>query len=255
MRYYRIDQDVYLEKIRHDLKNKLVVDVPAGKGDQAGYVLDNGGSVIAFDLFPKDFQEDRVKCNKLDLMKDSIPVDDGVADMVFCFEGFEHFQDLMRVFNEFNRVLKTGGTLLISTPSKSSLVAKLNYLLFESEPGRLMPANEIDDFWKTEGKDVYYGHIFLRGLQELRLLAKLSNFNIDEIVFTRLSRGSLLLLPIFYPFILFKSFRTYKRHMKRDKGLLKNKMKESVYKEQLNININPKNLINRHTIIAFKKGK
>ena len=70
----------------------------------------------------------------------------------------------------------------------------------------------------------------------------------------RLSKGSLFLFPFFYPLILLRSFSAYYRNIRKDKNLSINGKKD-VYKEQLLININPKNLLSKHTLIIFKKEK
>jgi len=195
-----------------------------------------------------------VKCKRANILE-KIPVKNNYADMLVSQEGIEHFSDQIKVFKEFNRVLKKEGKLIITTPSYSNLAARFNYLLFEREEPKSMPPNEIDDIWmsdKTITNEIYYGHIFLIGLQKLRIIGKLSGFKINEIRYVRLSKGSLFLLPFFYPLILFHSLKAYYKHMKKDKGLSK-EAKRGVYKEQLLININPKNLINKHIFIIFEK--
>ena len=177
--------------------------------------------------------------------------------MLICQEGIEHFSDQLKTFKEFNRVLKKNGELLITTPSYSNLTSKFSYLLFESESSKQMPPNEIDDIWmsdKTITKEIYYGHIFLIRLQKLRILAKLSGFEIKEIKYLRLSKSSLFLFPFFYPLIFVSSYLRYFRNIKKHKNIPKCN-KTDVYKEQLKININPNNLLNHHIFIIFKKEK
>lgn len=243
----------FFENRKIDLKNKIVVDIPAGNGVTAEMLLNFGAQVKAFDLFPEYFMLDSVKCHFADVMKE-IPLENDHADWLICQEGIEHFSDQLKALKEFNRVLKRGGHLMITTPSYSSLSAKLSYLLFESETNRSMPPNEINDIWmSSENKnEIYYGHIFLIGLQKLRTLAKLSGFKIEEIEYVRVSKGSLLLLPFLYPIILINSCFVYLRHIKKNTEISV-EAKKNVYLEQLKINISVKNLINRHTLIHFKK--
>jgi hypothetical protein len=100
--------------------------------------------------------------------------------------------------------------------------------------------------------EIYYGHIFLIGLQKLRTLAKLSGFKIEKIKYVRISKGSLLLLPFLYPLILINSCFVYLRNINKNSEISM-ETKKKVYLEQLKINIGIKNLINRHTLIHFKK--
>jgi SAM-dependent methyltransferase len=197
---------------------------------------------------------DDLQCKRADIMK-GIPMDDKSSDMIICQEGIEHFSNQLKVFKEFNRVLSKNGELVITTPSYSNLSSKFSYMLFESEISKKMPPNEIDDIWmsdKTITNEIYHGHIFLIGLQKLRVLGKLSGFRIKEIKYLRLSKGSIFLFPILYPLILIRSVLVYRRHLKRNKKTSIDK-KINVYKEQLFININPLNLLNKHTFITFTK--
>ncbi len=253
IKYYVKD---YLESIKSQLKNWIVIDIPAGNGATSEFLNGIGAKVKSFDLFPEYFMVKNIECKRADILN-KIPVDDNYADLLICQEGIEHFCDQIKVFKEFNRVLRKQGKLVITTPSYSNLSAKFSYLLFESETGPLMPPNEIDDLWmsdKSITNEMYYGHIFLIGLQKLRLIGKLSGFKISEIKYVRLSKGSLLLFPFFYPLILLRSFLTYYKNARKVKNLSQRREKD-VYKKQLLINIDPKNLLNRHTFIVFEKEK
>lgn len=246
----------YLDGIRAELKGKKILDIPAGNGATTELLLEAGADVEAFDLFPEYFLLKGTECRRADIT-DRIPVPDGYADMVTCQEGIEHFPDQLKTFRELNRVLKMNGRLLLTTPSYSSLSAKLSYLLFESETHKTMPPNEIDDIWMADkgvSNELYHGHIFMIGLQKLRMLAKLSGFRIAGLRYMRLSKGSLALFPFFYPLIWLSSWQRYFRNLKKHPEIPL-QSKKDVYREQLRINISPKNLLNKHTFIIFEKEK
>lgn len=238
------------------MKNKIVIDIPAGNGVTSKILLDNGAKAEPYDLFPEYFMVKNVECKRADII-DKIPVNNNHADMLICQEGIEHFSDQLKTFKEFNRVLKEKGTLIITTPSYSNLASKFSYLLFESENYKKMPPNEIDDIWMSDKSittELYHGHIFLLGLQKLRIIGKLSGFIIKEIKYIRLSKGSVVLLPFFYPFIFVSSYLRYFKNLKKHKEL-KLSYKKSVYKEQLKINLSAQNLLNHHIFIVFEKEK
>lgn len=244
----------YLDGIREELRNRIVIDVPAGNGATTEILLENGAKVEAYDLFPEYFMLKDIECKRADIV-DKIPVTNNYADMLICQEGIEHFSDQTKTFKEFNRVLKLNGKLLITTPSYSNLASKFSYLLFESENTKLMPPNEIDDIWmsdKSVTKEIYYGHIFLVGLQKLRVIGKLTGFKVKEIKYLRLSKSSLLLFLFFYPIIFISSYLRYFKNIKKHKEIPK-AYKQKVYTELLKINLNPKNLLNKHTFIIFEK--
>lgn len=246
----------YLELRKKELINKIIIDVPAGNGATTELLLNYGAKVEPFDLFPEYFMLKNIECKQANIL-DKVPVADNYADMLICQEGIEHFSDQLKVIKEFNRVIKKNGELIITTPSYSNLAAKYSYLLFESETAKQMPPNEINDIWmsdKTLTNEIYHGHIFLIGLQKLRVLAKLSGFKIKEIKYVRLSKGSLLLFPFFYPIIFLSSYLRYFINLNKNKKVSKS-IKTAVYKEQLKINISSSNLLSKHIFIIFEKEK
>ncbi|MDO9256482.1 MAG: class I SAM-dependent methyltransferase [Bacteroidales bacterium] len=240
--------------IKPEMKDKIVIDIPAGNGVTTEILLELDAKVEPFDLFPEYFMLKNIECKRADIMG-KIPVADNYADWVVCQEGIEHFSDQLKAFKEFSRILKIEGKLLITTPSYSNLSAKLSYLLFESETFKQMPPNEIDDIWMSDKaitEELYHGHIFLLGVQKLRILAKLAGFRIKEIRYIRISKSSLFLFPFFYPFIFISSYVRYFRNLRKHKEISM-QSKKDVYKEQLKINIAPRTLLNHHTFIVFEK--
>ncbi len=244
----------YLYEIKEDLKGKVVLDVPAGNGVTSEILLELGSRVEAFDLFPEYFLLKDIPCKKADI-NEGLPVEDGHADYIICQEGIEHFHDQIKMFSEFNRALKPGGKLLITTPSYSNLMAKMSYSLFESEYyHKLMPPNEIDSVWfgDTAQRKIYYGHIFFLGLQKMRVLAKLSGFKLSRINFVRINKMALILFPFWYPFIFLSSWYTYSKAMRGRKSVAYDD-KRKTFREQLDINLSPKVLLDRHTFVVFEK--
>ncbi|MCL2161128.1 MAG: class I SAM-dependent methyltransferase [Betaproteobacteria bacterium] len=70
---------------------------------------------------PDDFSLNpqwKVRSYKLDVEEDVLPCEDGSLDLVLLLEVFEHlYRRPNHVFREIQRVLKPGGTLIISTPN------------------------------------------------------------------------------------------------------------------------------------------
>lgn len=245
----------YLLQNKELLKDKIAIDIPAGNGATSEILYEIGCKTEPYDLFPEYFIFPELTCQRANIT-DKIPVGDSYADMIICQEGLEHFSDQAKVFKEFNRALKKGGMLLLTTPSYSNLKAKISYLLFETEYyHKMMPPNEIDSVWMADDKlsdDMYYGHIFLSGIQKIRVLGKLSGFDIKRVIFTRVNKTSLILFPFLYPFIFITSYITYFRSLNKNKSI-SIEVKKKVYKEILRLNINPKILIDAQTFIEFEK--
>jgi SAM-dependent methyltransferase len=211
--------------------------------------------VHPFDLFPEYFRVDGLTCERANIME-SIPAPDNFADILVCQEGIEHFSDQYRVFQEFNRVIKLNGSLFVTTPNYSNIQSRLSHFLFETEYFlKMMPANEADSVWMADpsrSREIYLGHIFLIGIQRLRLLAKLSGFKIKRIIFTYPKTTSLVLLPFAYPFIWLASWWTYRRNM-REPSSTPLPVRRRVYREILQLNTSPKILVDKYLFLEFEK--
>lgn len=245
----------FLLRNTEKINGKNVVDLPAGNGITSRIIKETGGNPMPFDLFPEYFRIKGLDCKKANIM-DGIPEADNIADYIVCQEGIEHFENQMKAFAEFNRILKKGGYLLISTPNYSNLRSKLSYFLSESERyNKIMPPNEIDSIWlknNSGSNELYYGHIFLTGIQKLRIMSVLSGFTIKEIVFTRFRLSSLAIFIFTYPFIVLSNYINYLRNLRKNKHIDK-QLKKKIYGEVFSLAVNPKILIDKHLLIEFEK--
>jgi len=104
-------------------KGAKILDVGAGTGGIVPYLLEAigpGGSLWAI-----DYAEEMVKIGRMKFQKESrvvfelasvenLPYKDQFFDHVVCFGAFPHFEDKKEALEEMERVLKTGGTLMIA---------------------------------------------------------------------------------------------------------------------------------------------
>lgn len=247
----------YLIKHQERIKGKRVVDLPAGNGITSKIIKDLGGIPLAFDLFPEYFNIEGISCTRANVLE-KIPLEAGAADFVLCQEGIEHFSDQFRALREFNRVLRPGGSLIITTPNYSNLRARMSYFLSESERfNSIMPPNEIDSIWmanKEISSEIYFGHVFLIGIQKLRVLAALAGFRIKHIQFTRAKSTSMVILLFAYPFILLSNYITYLKNVYKDKGY-DPVFQKGLYREIFRLNIDPRILVDGHLFVEFTKVK
>jgi SAM-dependent methyltransferase len=245
----------YLFKNRDRFNGKKVIDFPAGNGITSKNLKEIGAEPLCFDLFPEYFKVEELECHRANI-NEGIPIDKQTADFLICQEGIEHFTDQMASFKEFNRVLKKGGGLLITTPNYSNMRAKMSYLLSESERfNSILAPNELDSIWMSKQNitnEIYYGHIFLIGILKLRCIAKLAGFKIKHIEFTRVKSTALILTFLFYPFILLSNWITYRRRLSGNKDF-DSELKKEVYKEIFHLSINPKILVDGHLFVEFEK--
>ena len=237
-----------------DLSGNLIIDIPAGTGFMTHVLKQTNAQVEPYDLFPEFYELGDPPCGKADL-NESLPVQDRHADIILCQEGIEHLPNQLQALREFNRILKPGGKLILTTPNNSHLRARWSHFLLENELYNRMPINEIDSIWFSGGKDqeLYFGHIFLIGMQKLKILAKLSGFRIEKIHSVKISWSSAL-LGGFLPLILLVNIYAYFTNMRKNRNLDQG-WKKSVYREALSLNLNPNVLFGKHLFVEFEKSQ
>lgn len=245
----------YIHKNESYFRGQRVIDMPAGCGDTSHILMQIGAEVRPYDLFPEYFLHPEIKCSRADI-SDGIPEENASADVIICQEGIEHFSDQFHALKEFNRVLKKNGLLIITTPNYSNLRSRLSYMLNETERfGSMMPPNEIDSVWMADkqiSNEIYCGHIFLIGIQKLRVLAKLAGFRIDRIVHTNTKPTSVLLFPFLYPLIIANACFSYAKNI-RKRSNIPLETRKKVYKEVFKLSVNPRLLTDGNLFVEFRK--
>ncbi|MFB3777949.1 MAG: class I SAM-dependent methyltransferase [Bryobacteraceae bacterium] len=103
-----------------------VLDAPCGDGALSHALAQAGFEVQASDLQPPasplpgpftgaDFNQ-------------TLPWPDSSFDAVFSLEGIEHLENRFFFLREVNRILRPGGTLVLTTPNISSLRSRVRFL-------------------------------------------------------------------------------------------------------------------------------
>jgi SAM-dependent methyltransferase len=109
----------FASRYSHD---KTILDVPCGTG-YGRAVLTNAREYIGVDIDAESvqFARDNYKGAEWRVgAMENLPVPDNSIDMVTSFEGIEHIEDPRAFVNEMYRVLKNGGTFIVSTPQKGA---------------------------------------------------------------------------------------------------------------------------------------
>ena len=104
-----------------------VLDCGAGHGAFTKELHEAGYDVSACDLFPEIYHYDKVECKQADVTV-KLPFDDNTFDAIVAMEIMEHIQDHEVFFNEANRILKSGGSVYISTPNILSLKSRIRFM-------------------------------------------------------------------------------------------------------------------------------
>jgi len=103
-----------------DLKGKRFLDAGCGTGLFSEAAVRLGADVTAMDVGPNLLAKVKAKCSCGTAVGDvlSLPFPDASFDVVLCTEVIEHTPDPGRAISELARVLRGGGTLVLTTPNR-----------------------------------------------------------------------------------------------------------------------------------------
>jgi 2-polyprenyl-3-methyl-5-hydroxy-6-metoxy-1,4-benzoquinol methylase len=105
----------------HVAPGARVLDVGCGEGLFAAELVRAGASVVAIDVAEEPLRRARLLHPGLDLRlvdgEGGWPLEDSSFDVVWAGEVIEHVADTAAWLSEIRRVLRSGGTLLASTPA------------------------------------------------------------------------------------------------------------------------------------------
>ena len=201
-----------------DLTGKTVLDIPSGDGRTTNIFKAQGAKVIALDIFPR---LEKSYTSHYGDMSEKLDVDDNAVDIIICQEGIEHVSDQYGLLKEFNRILKKGGELIITTPNISNIRSKVSNLFTESEIWKRMPYTEIDSVWHVEGNPMkfYFGHLFLLPVNRLKTLLVLNGFGNFLYKKTKISRSSVFLGLLLYPVYLILNIMACLTYIRKNKHI------------------------------------
>ena len=159
----------YLKKNRINLTNKVILDAGCGSGYSSELIIKEFQSK---ELFAFDFMPEQIKVAKQRGLSANLFVGDVTDiklpsekfDAAFIFGILHHVPGWHRALKEINRVLKTGGVLLVEEPNKKALDDTERYLkICHPKESRFEWTEFINGlkeagFGIVENKKIYMGH-------------------------------------------------------------------------------------------------
>jgi ubiquinone/menaquinone biosynthesis C-methylase UbiE len=104
----------------------LILDAGAGDGKIARLLQDINRPIICLDIVKPEKM--KVDCQYILGTIDHIPFKDGVFNSVYCLSVLQLVKDNHACFKEFHRILKPGGTVFLTIPTKYSVFHVLRKL-------------------------------------------------------------------------------------------------------------------------------
>ena len=111
--------------------NRVVLDVGCLDGTVAELFLKNGNTVYGVDASRPAIEKALQRGIKAELgnLEEPLRFEDGFFDVVFAGEIIEHVYDIDLFLSEIFRVLKPGGSLVVTTPNLATLGRRLLLLM------------------------------------------------------------------------------------------------------------------------------
>ncbi len=176
------------------LRPGSVLDVPAGEGEQSEGLVRLGYRVVSIDLFPGTYRGS-AQIVQADANA-RLPFRDASFDYVLSREGIEHLESQLGFLRECRRVLKLGGSIVITTPNLMQLSARMSLFLSGQRNLRRGLVNEEQTLRSRRGGRLYHGHVFLLDYFRLRYMLRIAGFDRLEVYTDRYSPTSVALSPL-----------------------------------------------------------
>lgn len=97
-----------------------VLDYGCGRAEFTDYLASLGFGAVGIDLSPEAIRLNQADFPAMEFLTVAAdkpaPFPDGSFDAIWCSEVIEHVYDVHGIFAEFDRLLKVGGKLAITTP-------------------------------------------------------------------------------------------------------------------------------------------
>ena len=214
--------------------NLDVLDVPAGNGLVVDRLNELGHNAIGGDI--NDAREGFVRVN----MEEQFPFEDETFDVVTCLEGIEHVLDGYMLLRELVRILRPGGSVIISTPNTMNLYSRWCYFLY-GYPYQFPPHATQH---LTKNRAVDRGHINPMGYLRMRYLLESLGAEVIGIYGDRIKKK--YLLPLLFPVFCF-GWLLGRKHRRREDG-------ENIRLEKVSKHLKSKPLLfSRSLILVAKK--
>jgi len=178
-------------------KRGPLLDVPAGEGALAARLIAAGFEVSCCDLYPEIFRLAGVGIRQGDLNGD-LPFDNHSFDFVTCLEGLEHIENPQQAIREFARVLRSGGTVIVSIPNILNIEERLKWLLYgyTSHFKPMTRAHVARLRAEYDNREEIAAHVNPIGYSELRYILEKNGFHVTQVYRDKPKSNAWLYWPV-----------------------------------------------------------
>jgi SAM-dependent methyltransferase len=187
---HKVYRQEAVEKLIRNLSRGRLLDAPCGDGTISRLAQSLGYEVWGCDIQPI-VPPKGIRFQVADLNQ-SLPYIGGRFDVVLSIEGIEHLEQPARCIQEFARVLKPGGVLVLSTPNINNVQSRLHFLL----SGHFSGFKTLTRRALEPRKEYPHWHITLPYLPTLLYLLTQNGFELDGIEVTMIKPKQWLMTPL-----------------------------------------------------------
>jgi SAM-dependent methyltransferase len=227
-----------VQKFKQLPKGKIL-DLGCGDGDYSIALKEQGFDVMAGDIDKQRFRyTGQIPFEYCDVTK-VLPFKNSTFDYVLLMEVVEHLKNPYDVLTEINRVIKNGGSFILSTPNILNLKSRFRFL-FEGayEYFREPPLDQVEN----PKEKIFNLHLVPYRYHELEYLLAATGFKTKDI-FTSIYEGSAM--GILAPLIRLQAYLKEYRSIKKN-GIDYRRINKILFSKEL--------LFGRHLIIRAEKS-
>jgi SAM-dependent methyltransferase len=189
--YSRSEIHPAISIILKDMLRGSLLDFPSGSGSLAWRLQNEGFEVTAADVVPDAFKNPEIEIVRGDL-NGAFPFDSDSFDYACFVEGPEHVENVFQCLREFARVLKPGGTLIVSLPNYSNLQNRIKQFL----NGVIEPVVSYESLKSDYTGNEFMIHINRLPYPMMRMALEFAGFKIESVHQDRPKKKQRLLWPL-----------------------------------------------------------
>ncbi len=212
-----------------------VLDLPSGPGYLLKDLRGFGFEGVAGEIDEKLHVFSELEYRKINMVE-RFDLSSESFDYVVSIEGIEHIENHFAFLREVRRVLRPGGTFVLTTPNVSSIESRWKFFCsgFHQLAEKPIP---------LDTENIYFEHINPIPFHQLFFACEKAGLRIRELKTRRFRKGSRFLYYLFYPFI---KWAIYSACFLREKNPARRQANERLY----GFLKSKENLFGSHTIIV-----
>ncbi len=207
--YSRSEIHPAISKILKGMPRGKLLDFPTGSGSLAWRLQNEGFGVTAADVVPEAFRNPEIEIVRADLNR-AFPFESDRFDYACFVEGPEHVENVFQCLREFARILKPGGTLVVSLPNYSNLQNRIKQFL----NGVIEPVVSYESLKSDYVGNEYMIHINRLPYPMMRMALEFAGFKIESVHEDRPKKKQRLLWPLAWAIQLITFLRGEKAQKK-----------------------------------------